>query len=155
MNNKSKLPLQIGVGVLIIIIFFAVVVYSRRNSENGEQSVANTPTTETNNSNTESVSGMYKNGTYTAAGVYVSPGGPEEISVTVTIANGIVTNTSANPASENPVSLKFQNEFTEGYKQFVMGKNIADLKLTKVSGSSLTPTGFNDALEKIKAEAAA
>jgi hypothetical protein len=35
----------------------------------------------------------------------------------------------------------------------VVGKNISELQLTKVSGSSLTPQGFMDALEKIKAEA--
>jgi hypothetical protein len=39
------------------------------------------------------------------------------------------------------------------YKQYVVGKKIDEVQLTKVSGSSLTPQGFNDALAKIKAEA--
>jgi hypothetical protein len=34
-----------------------------------------------------------------------------------------------------------------------VGKNINDLKLTKIAGSSLTPMGFNDAVAKIKMKA--
>ena len=35
----------------------------------------------------------------------------------------------------------------------VVGKNIDEVAITKVAGSSLTPKGFTDALEKIKADA--
>lgn len=158
MDNKNKVPLQIGVGVLVLIIFFAVVVYSKRNSDTANEMVATTPTEEAVNANTQSETGTqnvaYKNGTYTAEGAYTSPGGPEAITVSVTISNGVVTSTSVTPQAENPVSVKFQNNFAEDHKQFVVGKNIDDLKLSKVSGSSLTPVGFNNALTKIKEQAA-
>ena len=158
MDNKNKVPLQIGVGVLVLIIFFAVVVYSKRNSDTANEMVSTTPTEETVNANTQSETTTedvaYKNGTYTAEGTYTSPGGPEAITVSVTIANGVVTNTTVNPQADNPVSIKFQNDFVAGYKAFVVGKNINDLKLSKVSGSSLTPVGFNNALTKIKEQAA-
>jgi len=35
----------------------------------------------------------------------------------------------------------------------VIGKNIADVQLSRVSGSSLTPEGFNNALATIKSQA--
>lgn len=55
----------------------------------------------------------------------------------------------------DPNSKRFQGEFADGYKAQVIGKPIAEVFLTKVSGSSLTPKGFNDAVEKIKSEAKA
>ncbi|KXK09170.1 MAG: hypothetical protein UZ21_OP11001000228 [Microgenomates bacterium OLB22] len=48
-----------------------------------------------------------------------------------------------------------QGLFAEGYKTQVVGKSIDELKLDVVNGSSLTPKGFEDALQKIKTEAAA
>lgn len=97
----------------------------------------------------------FKDGTYTQEGTYVSPGGEEKIGVKITIKNGLVTESEVTPESERPMSLKFQKQFAEGYKEFVIGKNINEIKLDKVAGSSLSPKGFNDAVEKIKAEAKA
>jgi uncharacterized protein with FMN-binding domain len=98
---------------------------------------------------------VYKDGTYTATGTYMSPGGEDKIAITLTIKNDIVTDTSAVEMAGDPTSERFENMFIVGYKQYVVGKNIATLSLTKVSGSSLTPKGFNDALLKIKAQAKA
>jgi uncharacterized protein with FMN-binding domain len=97
----------------------------------------------------------YKDGTYTAIGSYNSPGGPDKISITLTLKNNIVTSVSAIPMAGDPKSEKYQQTFISGYQTFVVGKNIDTIKLTNVSGSSLTPIGFNDALEKIKVQAKA
>jgi hypothetical protein len=45
--------------------------------------------------------------------------------------------------------------FVSGYKQYVVGKNIASIHLDRVSGSSLTGAGFNAALARIEIEAKA
>lgn len=95
----------------------------------------------------------YKDGTYTATGDYQSPSQAEQITITVTLKNGVITDTSATNGAPDPTSQKFQNQFISGYKQQVVGKNINDVTLSRVSGSSLTPTGFNDALSKIKTQA--
>lgn len=97
----------------------------------------------------------YKNGTYSADGAYVSPGGAELIGVNVTVANGIITDVQVNPKATLPISQKFQKLFADNYKQYVVGKNINEVNLTKIAGSSLTPKGFIDALAKIKAQAQA
>lgn len=96
----------------------------------------------------------YKDGTYTVVGNYTSPGGAEELGVTVTLKDGVITETSVEPKATRPNSVKFQGIFAENYKPLVEGKKIDEVKLDKVSGSSLAPKGFNDALEKIKTEAA-
>ncbi len=99
------------------------------------------------------VVGSYKDGAYSATGEYISPGGPEEVKLTLTLKDGTITDSVFTAQSERPISQKFQKEFSAGYKEYVIGKKIDEVQITKVSGSSLTPKGFNDALAKIKAEA--
>lgn len=95
----------------------------------------------------------YKNGSYSADGAYVSPGGAESIGVNVTLANGIITDVQVTPKATLPLSQRFQGLFADNYKEYVVGKNINEVNLTKIAGSSLTPKGFADALAKIKAQA--
>lgn len=97
----------------------------------------------------------FKNGVYTVIGNYVSPAGPETIGVTVTLSNGIVTDAVVEPHAIAPISQKLQGEFIAGFKQYVIGKKIDEVNVGKVSGSSLTPKGFNDAIDKIEAQAKA
>lgn len=95
----------------------------------------------------------YKNGNYSAVGDYMSPGGAEQVGVMVTLKDNVITDVTFEVKAERPISVKMQEAFAADYKQFVVGKKIDEVELTKVSGSSLTPKGFNDALAKIKAEA--
>lgn len=95
----------------------------------------------------------YKDGTYEATGNYVSPGGPRDVDVTITLKGGVVTASTFQGHATDPNSMRFQGEFAEGYKAVVVGKPIDEIAVVKVSGSSLTPKGFMDALEKIKTEA--
>lgn len=95
----------------------------------------------------------YKDGTYSVVGSYKSPAGQEEIGVTVTLKNDIITDVTVTPKASAPRSKMLQQDFAANYKPMVVGKNIAGLNLGKVSGASLTPIGFNDALAKIEAKA--
>jgi hypothetical protein len=98
---------------------------------------------------------VYKNGTYSANGTYNSPGGQDQISVSVTLVNDIITDATVTSIVADRTSQKYQNNFIAGYKQYVVGQNIANVNLTVVSGSSLTPVGFNNALTQIKVQAKA
>ncbi len=98
---------------------------------------------------------VYKDGTYTAVGSYDAPGGTEQITITLTIRNDIVTDASGVAGSYDRTSLRYENAFLSGFKQYVVGKNISSLQLGRVSGASLTPQGFNDALSQIKSQAKA
>src|SRR6185369_12791720 len=97
---------------------------------------------------------QFKDGTYTALGNYTSPGGAEQIKVTVTLKDDIITDaTVVSTIAEQSESRQNQNRFISGYKALVIGKKITDVHLTRVSGSSLTPIGWNDAIAKIETQA--
>ncbi len=101
------------------------------------------------------VQNTYKDGTYSATGAYTSPAGKEEIGVSLTLKGNIITDVTFTPKATNKVSIKLQDMFAGGYKAVVVGKTLDEVQLDKVSGSSLTPKGWNDAIEKIKLEAQA
>ena len=85
--------------------------------------------------------------------MYKSPAGTEEIGVTITLKNDIITDVGVEPKATARRSVEMQQDFAANYKPMVVGKNIASVKLGKVSGASLTPMGFNDAIAKIEAQA--
>lgn len=97
----------------------------------------------------------YKNGTYTADGTYKSPAGKERVQVTLVLKDDVVVESTVTATSPSPKSTRYMGLFMANYKTYVIGKNIDSIQLDKVSGSSLTPKGFNDALSKIKVEAKA
>lgn len=99
--------------------------------------------------------GAYTDGTYEAEGSYRSPGGNESIGVSITLEGDVVTAVTVTPEATSGNSAQYQGQFADGIAAEVVGQNIDDLSVDKVSGSSLTSGGFNQALETIKGEAAA
>ena len=97
----------------------------------------------------------YKNGMFSAAGEYQAPSGKEEINVSLTLRNGVITDATYAGTAMQGRSKMMQEAFGAGYKQLVVGKSIDSLSLDVVNGSSLTPMGFMDAVKKIRMEAAA
>lgn len=97
----------------------------------------------------------YKDGVYKKRGVYESPAGPESIQVNVTLASGKINDLVVVGDATNENSIKFQTLFAEGISKLVIGKPIDQVEsYSQVSGSSLTPKGFDEALKVIKEEAA-
>jgi len=158
-TNKKGGKLWGMVGAIIVI---AVVIGVFVGTRPSAQTAVPIDTTDTNPAATSTASlppadttSTYKDGTYSAIGDYTSPGGAESIQVTLTLQNDIVTDATVVSDATRPNSVKFQGEFIAGYKAQVIGQDISTLNLTKVSGSSLTPKGFDDAVAKIKVEATA
>lgn len=98
---------------------------------------------------------VYKDGTYSAQGNYMSPGGSEIVDVSLTIKDDTIAVATFKGEAQMGKSQKMQEMFAAGYQAEVVGKAIDSLNLTVVNGSSLTPMGFMDAVAKIKAEAKA
>ena len=150
-NSKNKVGIIIGVIVVFGVLGVSVVLGRKATPTTPPSApLLNPPIDVPKNS----VS-MYKDGTYSATGQYMSPGGLDKIAITLTLSNDIVTDVSATPEPGDNTSARYQDKFISSYKDYVVGRNIADINLTKVSGSSLTPKGFNDALAQIKAQAKA
>ncbi|MET3919761.1 hypothetical protein [Arthrobacter sp. UYEF20] len=97
--------------------------------------------------------GSYKDGIYSADGNYVSPNGTETVGVKLTLAGGAVSDVTITTHPSNSNTKKFQGEFAGGIKSQIVGKKLDEIKVSKVAGSSLTSGGFNQAVEKIKADA--
>ena len=97
--------------------------------------------------------GDYADGTYTESADYQSPNGSETVEVTLTLENNIITAVEVVGDGDNPDSRRYQGEFADGIGDVVVGKNIDEISVSKVAGSSLTSGGFNDAVEAIKADA--
>lgn len=116
---------------------------------------ATTPATTESSDAATTASSTYADGTYEAEGSYTSPGGNETVGVSITLEGDVVTAVTVTPESENPTGTQYQTKFSSGIAAVVVGKDIDELDVSKVSGSSLTAAGFNDAVETIKADAAA
>ncbi|MGP6203521.1 hypothetical protein [Microbacterium sp. F2] len=99
--------------------------------------------------------GTYADGTYTAEGSYATPESVETVTVTLTIADDIVTDVEVTGNPQARESEQYQSQFIGGISDEVVGKSLDDVSVSRVSGSSLTSGGFMQAVELIKAEAAA
>ncbi|CAN5390051.1 hypothetical protein BH09ACT1_BH09ACT1_28160 [soil metagenome] len=104
-------------------------------------------------SSSSSSTGTYKDGSYTEEGSYQSPAGNDSIKVEVTLKSNVVTAVTVTGEATNPTAKEYQSDFISGIQSVVVGKKIDDLNVSKVAGSSLTSTGFNAAIEKIKSDA--
>ena len=142
--------------VLVGIVATAVIVINMDKGTDTEttQTTETTPVSDAN-TDTDAVTSSYKDGTYSATGSYSSPGGRESIKLTVTIKDGVIVSTRLDEKASNGEAKEYQDDFDNGHKTLVVGKNIDEVSLSRVAGSSLTSNGFNDALDEIKSDAKA
>lgn len=136
---------------------------SSTNATTREESSAPTPTSNASLPKTSapiSTSGApaapaahkFKDGQYSATASYNSPGGSQQIGVTVTLTADKVTAAALDLKAEG-IAKTYQALFRSGYLPQVVGKDISTISLGAVAGSSLTGGGFNTALEQIEAQA--
>ena len=105
-------------------------------------------------STTDTSTGTYTDGTYTESADYQAPSGTETVDVTLTLAGNVITAVEVTGHATDPQAQQHQGEFKDGISAVVVGKNIDEIQVDKVGGSSLTSGGFNKAVELIKADAA-
>jgi hypothetical protein len=154
-TQKNQMMTGIMVVAVIGLLTLGVVLYT------GEGKVQNTNQTQNRTQNQEQAredaegfAQAFRDGQYTATGVYTSPGGAESIDVVITLEDNLVVDATVTPNASLPISINYQTMFVDNYQELVLGKNISEIQLDVVSGSSLTPKGFNNALEQIKVQAA-
>ena len=96
----------------------------------------------------------YKNGTYPVTVTYNVPGRTASLYVSLNVVNDAVSASSVSyPSTTDPTSKNWDNRFINDYQQYVTGRPISSLHLSNTSGSSLTTTGFNNALDQIRSAA--
>lgn len=156
-HNKKVVTTIIILIVTALLVGGGVVIAQKNKANMAGASSDNThkkaPAVTVAKPKSPSTSSIYKDGTYQATGDYESPGGSQELKLSITLQNSIITDTSAEGDHHADDSQIYQANFIAAYKQKIVGKNISDVKLSQIAGSSLTPIGFNNALDDIKNQA--
>jgi uncharacterized protein with FMN-binding domain len=161
MIHTSARPVHLGMAVVGIAGALALAGCSATTTDSSNDSGTGTgtgdpATTGSTGGDTGSAGGgMYADGTYTAEGSYATPESVESISVTVTLENDVVTEVEVTGDPQKRESMQYQGQFIGGIADVVVGEDIDDISVSRVAGSSLTSAGFNQAIEAIRAEAAA
>jgi uncharacterized protein with FMN-binding domain len=157
MQNKLSQP----VAALIVIVMIAsatagVSMISDKPTQEPLHPNSNEATApkQTTTDNSPVSYAAFKDGIYSSDGRYSTPGGNESIGITVTLKGGIIEDINLEQRATGGDTEIYQRKFASQYKEYVVGKNIEEVKLTRVAGSSLTSNGFNDSLESIKRDAA-
>lgn len=139
--------------VLVVGVTVGIIVLQNMNSSTETQTTTTDSTEQT--SSTADTSASYTDGEYTATGSYSTPGGSEDITVTLTLSGDVVTKVTADGSATSGNSATYQKQFLSGYEEYVVGKDVDTISLSRVSGSSLTSAGFNKAVEAIRDDAKA
>lgn len=153
-EQKKGNGVMLGTVAALIIAVAAYGFYTYTKKDQTVATITPTPTTSPTPSPSDVVkSYMFKDGDYSATGIYNSPAGKEQIGVKVSVKEDIITNASVQVTATNPASKNWQTVVSNNIKSLVVGKKLSEVVLDKVSGSSLTPKGWNDAIAKIQAQA--
>lgn len=156
-GNKNLIVMAIVAVVVIALLiggayYFLYMSKPQDNTEVVDQQTTN-PDAEVEGTSEETAAGNYQDGTYTATGTYSYHSGEESVEVTVTLESGAVTEAKVVSKAIAPTSKTMQADFIANFESMVIGKNIDEVRVGKVSGSSLTGVGFNAAIEDIKEQA--
>lgn len=161
MNPKPKVHPAVAALIVIVLVGIvasvAIVINNNADDDSSRQEATTTTpsSTQTTNGSSSTDTASYKDGTYSATGSYFSPGGMESIGLTVTIKDGVITDTQLEKQATDQEAEQYQALFADNYKASVVGKAVDEVSLSRIAGSSLTSNGFNDALDAIKEDARA
>jgi len=92
-------------------------------------------------------------GTFSGTGSYETPGGRQEIDVTVVLRDGLVDSLRVDPAARNATSRHFQERFASVVVDHVVGRSLDDVSVARLAGSSSTGAGFMAALDQVVRDA--
>lgn len=153
---RTTVPTSVRKGAALAGVAGLLVLAGCSGTADAEDKSTDTGTdTSTESSDSGAAGGDYADGTYTADGSYQTPETVESISVTLTVADGVVTEVEVTGDPQARETEQYQGQFIEGISDEVVGKPLDEIEVSRVAGSSLTSGGFNEAVESIKEQAAA
>ena len=153
---RTTVPTSVRKGAALAGVAGLLVLAGCSGTADAEDQSTDTGTdSSTESTDSGAATGDYTDGTYTTDGSYQTPETVEKISVTLTIADGLVEDVEVTGDPQAPETERYQGEFIDGIADEVVGKSLDEIEVSRVAGSSLTSGGFNDAVESIKEQAAA
>ena len=88
--------------------------------------------------------------TYDQTVHYNNPGGGDDVEFKVTVDKaGTITDAAATVKAVHDTSIKMQTQFAADVKEEVVGKKLADLKVDRIGGASLTTGAFQTFLDSL------
>ena len=150
MEKNKALTISAAAG---IVLFVAIVIVLFVNNSNNNQSKTSTSDVQATISTDTPSTSKYKNGTYTASASYRTPESSEKIEIQVVVSNDTISGLTVTQKAVDRESQQYINLFKNGVNAQVVGKKLDEVSLGRVNGSSLTPIGFNAALNSIKQSA--
>jgi hypothetical protein len=162
--EPSKTPTEAIVGLVVVVLLViaaTAVVVTASNKDDNQSAIVPTGNSSQSVSSGTSISTPaatttnFKDGSYSAAANYDTPGGVQTMSVNLTISGNTVTDVSITQNATGREDEAYQSDFAYEYKSDVVGKKVSDISLSRVAGASLTTEGFNNALDQIKNQAGA
>ncbi|MER5806151.1 hypothetical protein [Streptomyces mirabilis] len=146
LNNKIATVAMMGISVAV-----ALAGCSSSDDTNGVRPPSASTSAASSSRGASAGSRTYADGEYSVDGDYGTQN--SSIGVSLTLDGGVITKVDVAPHATNSTSRDYQERFAEAVPDIVVGKRIDDVRLDRVAGSSGTPDGFNDAVQKIKDEA--
>lgn len=145
---KPHILTRAAIGTAVSLAVIAPLAgCSSDDSSTQSSSVMSSPSRASTNGST------YGDGTYTVRGVY--GGAPSYMTITLALEGGTITDVDVEPMPENnDTSRGYQERFAAAVPDEVIGESIDDLEIDIIAGASGCADGFNDALAKIREEAA-
>lgn len=152
-TNALKEQVQVGVqntsGVSDVAgqINTGTTVTPTNTTTGGTQGTTNTNT----NTNAGTVTTNTSSTRQATVGYAVPNGDIENLAVTVTLTNGIISDISFSMTPTNKESSEYYNKFKNSFpKSQVVGKTISGVSLSRVGGASLTTNAFNKAIGELR-----
>ena len=155
MNLPAHHKMLSAAAAASVLLLTAACGTSEESGASAPSSTSAAPGGTSDTANEPSAPGTYTDGEYEAEGSYSNPGGVSAVKVDVTLADGTITAVEVTPEATGGTSRGHQEDFAGGIADVVVGKNIDELDVGAVAGSSLTVQGFDQAIEQIKDEARA
>ena len=152
---RTTVPTSVRKGAALAGVAGLLVLAGCSGTADEDPSTDTGTDTSTESGDSGAATGEYTDGTYTADGSYQTPETVEKISVTLTVADGVVTEVEVTGDPQARETEQYQGQFIEGISDEVVGKSLDEIEVSRVAGSSLTSGGFNEAVESIKEQAAA
>lgn len=150
---KSFRNSVIILSISVLIIFLAYTNINKPTEVKKQVSKANTisePVSQDLDTVPTSTASTKNPKSYSSSISYEVPDSTQSIKVSIILDNGIVTAVKTSHSMEGRNSRGYQEDFEAEYKKLVIGKNIKEIRLSRVAGASLTTEAFNKALSQIK-----
>jgi hypothetical protein len=97
---------------------------------------------------------LYVDGIYSVIGEYESSDKSQNIAVEMRIDDGIIIAVRVVPLTLDDTERQLQEAFAEEVNELIIGEKLQNVpRFVNVAGGSAVPSGFQDALEKVRAEA--